>query len=139
FGRGSFPCRGEDRAGRCFTFASRSKVYFQCRSVPTLSPISAANSSAVRPLSANRSTRLRHSSRLPLMVRSSLDHSFTHPLQRCQRRVRPNAYIVTHLETFPRERARAACLRAEHFGCYGYGTLKSILRRGLDLEPLLDA
>lgn len=47
--------------------------------------------------------------------------------------------VVTHLETFPVERARAACLRAEYFGCYGYSTLKNILRRGLDLEPLPDA
>ena len=44
--------------------------------------------------------------------------------------------IVTHLETFPAQRARAACLRAAHFGSYRYGTLKMILRRGLDLEPL---
>jgi transposase len=44
--------------------------------------------------------------------------------------------IVTHLEAFPRERARAACLRAEHFGCYGYATIRNILRRGLDMEPL---
>lgn len=47
--------------------------------------------------------------------------------------------IITHLETFPVERARAACRRAEHFGCYGYGTLKTILRRGLDLELLPEA
>lgn len=47
--------------------------------------------------------------------------------------------VVTHLETFPIERARAACRRAEHFGCYGYGTIKNILRRGLDLEPLPEA
>lgn len=46
--------------------------------------------------------------------------------------------IVTHLETFPAQRARAACQRAAHFGSYGYGTLKMILRRGLDLEPLPD-
>ena len=44
--------------------------------------------------------------------------------------------VVTHLETFPVERARAACRRAEHFGSYGYAVLKNILRRGLDLEPL---
>ncbi|HVV84551.1 MAG TPA: IS21 family transposase [Kofleriaceae bacterium] len=44
--------------------------------------------------------------------------------------------IVTHLETFPVERARAACRRAEHFASYGYGALKNILRRALDLEPL---
>jgi hypothetical protein len=44
--------------------------------------------------------------------------------------------IVTHLETFPVHRARAACQRAAHYGSYGYGSLKTILRRGLDLEPL---
>jgi hypothetical protein len=44
--------------------------------------------------------------------------------------------IVTHLETFPTQRARAACQRAAHFGSYGYGALKTILRRGLDLESL---
>ena len=44
--------------------------------------------------------------------------------------------IVTHLETFPVERAQAACRRAEHFASYSYGALKNILRRGLDLEPL---
>lgn len=46
--------------------------------------------------------------------------------------------IVTHLETFPVERARGACRRAEHFASYGYGALKNILRRGLDLEPLTE-
>ena len=44
--------------------------------------------------------------------------------------------IVTHLETFPVERATAACRRASYFGCYGYGAIKNILRKGLDLEPL---
>jgi len=44
--------------------------------------------------------------------------------------------IVTHLETFPIERAVAACRRASYFGCHGYGALKNILRKGLDLEPL---
>jgi transposase len=44
--------------------------------------------------------------------------------------------VVTHLESFPVERARAACRRAEHFGSYGYGALKNILRRALDFEPL---
>jgi transposase len=47
--------------------------------------------------------------------------------------------MVTHLETFPVERARAACRRAEHFASYGYGALKNILRRGLDLQPLPEA
>lgn len=44
--------------------------------------------------------------------------------------------IVTHLETFPRERALAACRRARYFGTYSYGGIKAILRQGLDLEPL---
>jgi hypothetical protein len=44
--------------------------------------------------------------------------------------------IVTHLETFPVERATAACRRASYFGCFGYGAIKNILRKGLDLEPL---
>jgi len=43
---------------------------------------------------------------------------------------------VTHLETFPRERARAACGRALAYGNLGYGSLKRILREGLDLQPL---
>ena len=44
--------------------------------------------------------------------------------------------IVRHLETFPVERAAAACRRASFYGCFGYGALKNILRKGLDLEPL---
>jgi len=44
--------------------------------------------------------------------------------------------IVRHLETFPLERAAAACRRASFYGCFGYGALKNILRKGLDLEPL---
>lgn len=44
--------------------------------------------------------------------------------------------IVTHLETFPLSRARAACQRAEHLGSYSYGAIKNILRAGLDLLPL---
>jgi hypothetical protein len=44
--------------------------------------------------------------------------------------------MVTHLETFPRERAEAACRRARYYGSYGYGALKNILRQGLDLQPL---
>ena len=44
--------------------------------------------------------------------------------------------VVTHLQSFPVERARAACRRAAHYGSYGYGALKTILRRGLDLKPM---
>jgi hypothetical protein len=56
--------------------------------------------------------------------------------------------VVTHLEgfpkerarraarRFPKERARRAARRALHFGCLDYRGIKSILRKGLDLEPL---
>ena len=44
--------------------------------------------------------------------------------------------MVTHLEKFPVERAVAACARAQHFGSYRYGTIKNILRDGLDLSPV---
>lgn len=44
--------------------------------------------------------------------------------------------MVMHLERFPVERARRACLRAHHFGSYGYGALKKILQQGLDHEAL---
>ena len=46
---------------------------------------------------------------------------------------------VTHLEKFPRERAVAACERAQHFGVRSYGAIKNILRQGLDLQPLSSA
>jgi len=51
-------------------------------------------------------------------------------------RLRPVQAIVTHLSSFPRERAEAAARRALHFGSTTYAALKNILRRGLDLEPL---
>ncbi|MEM9193260.1 MAG: IS21 family transposase [Myxococcota bacterium] len=44
--------------------------------------------------------------------------------------------IVTHLETFPLERARAAVRRAHFFQSHSYGAIKRILRDALDLEPL---
>lgn len=44
--------------------------------------------------------------------------------------------VVTHLEKFPRDRAIAACLRAQHFGSTSYGAIKNILRQGLDLSPV---
>ncbi len=50
--------------------------------------------------------------------------------------LRPVQAIVTHLERHPVSRAEAAARRARHFGSYGYGALKNILVRGLDLEPL---
>lgn len=45
--------------------------------------------------------------------------------------------IVTHLQTFPEHRARAACVRALHYRSFTYAGIKNILRRGLDLTPLL--
>ncbi len=50
--------------------------------------------------------------------------------------LRPVQAVVTHLERHPVERAEAACRRARHFGAFGYGAVKNILVRGLDLEPL---
>jgi len=44
--------------------------------------------------------------------------------------------MVTHLEGFPVERARAACERARFYGSYSYGALKNILKKALDLAPL---
>jgi len=44
--------------------------------------------------------------------------------------------VVTHLEGFPKKRARAAARRALHFGCTDYRSIKNILRDGLDLEPI---
>lgn len=47
--------------------------------------------------------------------------------------------MVRHLEGFPKSRAQRACLRAAHFGSYKYGALKTILSKGLDMEPLPEA
>lgn len=44
--------------------------------------------------------------------------------------------VVGHLEGFPRERATRAARRALRFGCLEYRGIKSILQKGLDLEPL---
>jgi len=44
--------------------------------------------------------------------------------------------VVTHLQSFPVHRARAACVRALHYQNFTYAGLKDILRRGLDLTPL---
>jgi len=46
--------------------------------------------------------------------------------------------VVTHLERFPRERAKNAAARALHFGCLDYQGIKNILVKGLDLEPIPD-
>jgi len=44
--------------------------------------------------------------------------------------------MVSHLADFPPSRAKAACLRASFYGAFKYGALKTILRKGLDFEPL---
>lgn len=44
--------------------------------------------------------------------------------------------VVTLLGGYPRKRARRAALRALHFGCLEYRSIKNILVKGLDLEPL---
>jgi transposase len=44
--------------------------------------------------------------------------------------------VVSHLENFPVERARAAARRALYYGCSDYRGVKNILQKGLDLEPL---
>lgn len=44
--------------------------------------------------------------------------------------------IVGHLETFPRDRAEAACERACFYGNHTYRGVRDILRKGLDLQPL---
>jgi transposase len=44
--------------------------------------------------------------------------------------------IVSYLETFPKHRAIAACERASFFGNYSYRSIKSILKKGLDQQPL---
>ncbi len=44
--------------------------------------------------------------------------------------------IVTHLERFPVERARAACRRASFYGSTRYQTIKNILTQALDLQPM---
>ncbi len=44
--------------------------------------------------------------------------------------------MVLHLETFPPERAIAACRRAAYYGNHSYVGLKTILEKALDLDPL---
>ena len=44
--------------------------------------------------------------------------------------------VVAYLETFPPKRARAAARRAMFFGCIEYRGIKSMLKKGLDLQPL---
>lgn len=47
--------------------------------------------------------------------------------------------IVRHLETFPAQRAVAACKRGSYYGSYGYGAIKNILKKGLDMRQLPQA
>jgi hypothetical protein len=44
--------------------------------------------------------------------------------------------IVTMLDDYPPKRARAACRRASYYGSYSYRSVKSILKKALDLNPL---
>jgi transposase len=44
--------------------------------------------------------------------------------------------VVSHLETFPPPRARAAARRALFYGSIDYRSIKAMLRKGLDLQPL---
>ena len=53
-------------------------------------------------------------------------------------RLRTVQAIVTHLESHPVARARAACARARYFASHSYGAIKNILRKGLDMQPLPD-
>lgn len=46
--------------------------------------------------------------------------------------------IVKLLEAYPIHRARAACERALHYGCYTYVGVKQMLLGGHDLQPLPD-
>jgi len=45
--------------------------------------------------------------------------------------------IVTHLASFPPERAEAACRRARHYDSRTYVAIRNILRQGLDREPVV--
>jgi transposase len=47
--------------------------------------------------------------------------------------------IVTHVASFPKERANAACRRALSFGNHTYHGIKAILQKALDLEPTAEA
>ena len=44
--------------------------------------------------------------------------------------------IVTHLESFPGQRAENAARRARFYGTYKYAGIKRILKEALDMEPL---
>lgn len=44
--------------------------------------------------------------------------------------------VITLLEKFPLDRARRTAARALHFQSLSYGSIKNILTRGLDFEPL---
>lgn len=47
--------------------------------------------------------------------------------------------VVSHLESFPAQRACAAAARALHFGAVEYKAIKNILRDGLDLQTPPDS
>lgn len=47
--------------------------------------------------------------------------------------------IVTMLGDIPPHRAQAACRRASYFGSYSYRSVKSILNKALDFQPLPNA
>jgi len=44
--------------------------------------------------------------------------------------------IVTHLQTFPRDRAERAAARARHYCVHDYQGVRDILKKALDLEPI---
>jgi hypothetical protein len=44
--------------------------------------------------------------------------------------------VVKLLEGYPRERAHRAARRARRFGCLEYRGIRSILTKGLDLQPV---
>jgi len=44
--------------------------------------------------------------------------------------------VVSHLEGFPRQRACAAAARALYYGCLDYQSIKNMLKKGLDLQPV---
>lgn len=50
--------------------------------------------------------------------------------------LRPVQAIVCHLEQFPKQRAEAACRRANAHGAYTYRAVVAILRKALDLDEI---
>jgi len=64
-----------------------------------------------------------------LLVDIFADESVVYPVRRVQ-------YIVSHLESFPRDRAEGAARRARYFGVHHLGGVRNILKQALDREPL---